>query len=142
MDDSTFDQTAAETFLAEPLIGTFAVAAPEGPPAAVPAWYAYTPRGEVQVITEASSRKARLLADTSCATLVVDAVEPRVRFVSVDLEVVDTRPATAGDRRALASRYLPEGALEGYLAFAEAQLLDEVIVTLRPTRWRYADLTP
>lgn len=141
MDETSFDQPAAQAFLADPHVGVLAVAAPDGPPAAVPLWYAYAPGGDVTIVTPASSRKARLLEHTRTATLVVDTVEPRVRYVSVDLELVGRRPATDDDRRALAARYLAGEALEGYLAMATEQFLDEQVTTLRPTHWRFADLT-
>ncbi len=141
MDDAPFDEAGARDMLAEPLTGILAVRAAHGPPAATPLWHAVTDEGLVWVLTPASSRKARLLAATGCATLVVHTVEPRVRYVSVDLDVVGTRPGTVDDRREIASRYLAGDALDRYLAFAADGLPDEQRVTLRPTRWRFADLT-
>jgi hypothetical protein len=136
-----FDARAAAELLAEPHVGIIAVASPSGPPAAVPLWYHYTVGGRVWIITEATSRKRRLLASTGCATLVVDEVAPRTRYVSVDCELVDARPATAGDQRELASRYLSPDALEAYLATVAANLPHEQRITLEPTHWRFADLT-
>jgi hypothetical protein len=136
-----FDERAAAEFLAEPRVGIFAVASRSGPPAAVPIWYSYTVGGRLWIITEANSRKRRLLARTGCATLVVDEVAPRTRFVSVDCEVVDSRPVTAEDQRELASRYLVGDALDPYLATVAANIPNEQRITLQPTRWRYADLT-
>ena len=136
-----FDEHAAAEFLAEPHVGIFAVASLSGPPAAVPLWYSYTVRGRVWIITDATSRKRRLLARTGCATLVVDEVAPRTRYVSVDCQLVDAGPATAEDQRELASRYLPADALEAYLATVAGNLAHEQRITLQPTRWRYADLT-
>jgi hypothetical protein len=136
-----FDERAAAEFLAEPHVGIFAVASRSGPPAAVPLWYSYAVGGQLWIVTEAQSRKMRLLARTGCATLVVDEVAPRTRYVSVDCALIDVRPATAADRRELASRYLSGSALEEYLVFAAANIPDEQRVTLEPTRWRFADLT-
>lgn len=139
--DMVFDERAAAEFLAEPHVGVFAVASGSGPPAAVPLWYSYTVGGHVWIVTEAESRKMRLLARTGCATLVVDEVAPRTRYVSVDCALVGSRPATAQDRRELASRYLSGHALEKYLAFEAANIPDEQRVTLQTTRWRFADLS-
>jgi hypothetical protein len=136
-----FDERAAAEFLAEPHVSIFAVASPSGPPAAVPVWYSYTVGGRIWIITEATSRKRRLLARTGAATLVVDEVVPRTRYVSVDCELVDARPATAADQRELASRYLPVDALEAFLDAVAANLPHEERITLQPTRWRFADLT-
>lgn len=135
------DKQAEAAFLAEPHVGILAVTSVSGPPAAVPLWYSYSVGGELWILTEATSRKLRLLKRTRCATLVVDEVDPRTRYVSVDCAVVDVRPATAQDVRKLASRYLSGGPLEEYLAFAAANIPDEQRVTLQPTRWRFADLT-
>jgi hypothetical protein len=137
-----FDDRAAAEFLAEPHVGIFAVGSPSGPPAAVPLWYSYTVGGRIWIITEATSRKSRLLARTGCATLVVDEVAPRTRYVSVDCERVDARPATAEDQRELATRYVAADMLEAYLATVAANIPDEQRITLQPIRWRYADLTP
>lgn len=71
----------------------------------------------------------------------VQAHAPRLRFVSVELELTDHRPATDEDVRAMASRYIEAGpALEGYLEFAKANLAED-LHTFRTTRWRFADLT-
>ena len=137
-----FDERAAAEFLAEPHVAIIAVGSPSGPPAAVPLWYSYTVGGRIWIITEAASRKRRLLARTGCATLVVDEVVPRTRYVSVDCELVDARPATAEDQRQLASRYVAADTLEAYLATVAANIPNEQRITLEPTRWRYADLTP
>jgi uncharacterized protein len=136
-----FNGHAAAEFLAEPHVGIFAVASPSGPPAAVPLWYSYTVGGRVWIITEASSRKRRLLARTGSATLVVDEVAPRTRYVSVDCELVDARPVTAEDQRDLAARYVPGDALDAYLATVAANIPNEQRLTLQPTRWRFADFT-
>ena len=136
-----FDERTAAEFLAEPHVGILAVGSPSGPPAAVPLWYAYTVGGRIWIITEATSRKRRVLARTGCATLVVEEVAPRTRYVSVDCELVDARPVTAEDQRELASPYVPADALEAYLATVAGNLAHEQRITLQPTRWRYADLT-
>lgn len=137
----TFNQSAAMELVAEPHVGIFAVAAPDGPPAAVPLWYGYVPGGEIWIVTPTASRKARLVKETGCATLVVDTVTPRVRYASVDLELVGSRASTPADTREIAARYLNGEALTGYLEFAQQQLPDELRMTFRPTKWRFADLT-
>lgn len=137
--EPTFDEPAAQAFLAEPHVGVLAVAGPGGPPAAVPLWYVYA-NNEVWILTPPGSRKAPLLEAEQQATLVVDTVTPRTRFVSVDLELTGSREATDADVRELASRYLTGDALETYLLFAAAHL-QERRYTFRPTRWRFADMT-
>ncbi len=136
-----FDESAAAEFLARPHVCIFAVASPNGPPAAVPLWYSYTVGGLVWIITEATSRKRHLLARAGCATLVVDEVAPRTRYVSVECQLVDARPVTAQDQRELASLYLSGDALETYLPTVAANIPREERVTLQPTHWRFADFT-
>jgi hypothetical protein len=146
--DPTFDHAAAGAFLAQPHVGVLAVTAPQGPPAAVPLWYGYEGAGEddgpgvdeLWILTPPESRKARLLEIERHATLVVQTVSPRTRFVSVELRLTGSRPGTQEDARALATRYLAGAALEGYLQFAATQL-EEHRYTFRTTRWRFADLT-
>lgn len=136
----TFDQHEAEMFLAEPHVGVLAVETPNGPPAAVPLWYAYTPGDEVLLLTPPTSRKAKLLAASRRATLVAQTVTPRTRYVSVELQLADVRPPTDEDVRALAARYLSGPALEGYLQFARTNLREDCY-RFTTTRWRFDDLT-
>lgn len=131
----------AQALLAEPLVAVIAVEEDGRPPLAVPIWYSYAPGGDVWVITERGSLKARALRAARTCTLVVDEVQPRTRYVSVACDLVDERRATPADGRAMAERYLPPDAVEGYLEFAGQNIGAEVVLTLRPTRWRSADLT-
>ena len=132
----------AQGFVAEPHVAVFAVAAGEGPPAAVPVWYGYEPGGDFWVVTEVASRKARLLRSAGVATLVVDALEPRVRYASVDVELVGERVATTADRLRLARRYLSAADADAYVAMGAETFGEECVLTLRPRRWCTADLTP
>ena len=84
----------------------------------------------------------RLLRAAGRGAMTIDTLEPRTRWVSVECDVVAERPCTDDDRRRMASRYLPPEQVEGYLELATAQIDDEVLITLRPTRWRGEDLTP
>ncbi|RCK70877.1 pyridoxamine 5-phosphate oxidase [Desertihabitans brevis] len=136
-------QAEKQEFLAAPHVGVIAVPEPDGPPLAVPIWYHYTPGGDAWVLTGSRSRKAAALRSTGRCTLVAQTVEPRVRYVSVACRVVEERPSTPDDQRAMASRYLQGDALEGYLEHArdDEALASEVVVVLRPTQWLGADLT-
>ena len=132
----------SQSFLAEPHVAVLSVDHPGHPPLAVPLWYGYEPGGDLSVITEDASFKARLLRAAGRGSMTIDTVEPRTRWVSVECDVVGERPCTDDDRRRMAARYLPAEQVEDYLAFASAQIDDEVLITLRPTRWRGEDLTP
>lgn len=140
-EQAVMDKAAAIEFLREPHVGVLAVAT-HGAPAAVPLWHSCSADGsEVRILSDPGTRKVRWLRRGSLATLVVQTQAPRLRFVSVELELIDHRSATEEDVRAMASRCIEDGpALEGYLEFARANLAED-LHTFRTTRWRFADLT-
>ena len=73
-----------ESFLAEPHVAALSVSVGQSRgPRTVPIWYQYTPGGEAWVLTEAESRKARLIGTAGRFTLMVERVMPTVRYVSV-----------------------------------------------------------
>ncbi|MGY1855880.1 pyridoxamine 5'-phosphate oxidase family protein [Modestobacter sp. SYSU DS0290] len=130
-----------EQFLAEPHVAALSVAAgPDRGPLAVPIWYGYEPGGTAWIVTPAASRKARLIEAAGRFTLLVDRVAPSVRYVSVEGPVAGIRPATEDDVRAMARRYLPPPAVEGYVQVALADHGEQVLVHLDPQRWLSADL--
>lgn len=136
------EQHEKEQFLAEAHVAVLSVPAGAGePPLAVPVWYDYRPGGDVRILTPTGSVKAGALRASGVATLVVDTVQPRVRYVSAGCDVVAEDAGTPDFQRFLAERYLPAEAVDGYLAFAGEQLGDEVVFTLRPRRWHAADLS-
>jgi nitroimidazol reductase NimA-like FMN-containing flavoprotein (pyridoxamine 5'-phosphate oxidase superfamily) len=62
MADDRLSVRDREAFLAEPHIAALSVSAgPDRGPLTVPIWYQYEPGGEAWVLTEAASRKARLI---------------------------------------------------------------------------------
>ncbi len=50
----------------------------------VPIWYQYTPGGQPWFITGTSSRKHRLIEAAGYLSLMVERLEPTVRYVAVD----------------------------------------------------------
>ena len=111
-------------------------------PLTVPIWYQYAPGGEVWILTESTSRKARLIEAAGRFTLMVDRVTPTTRYVSVEGPVTRTIPGTDELRREIAERYLPPEQAEAYLKLAEAEFDAEIAIYLRPERWLAADLGP
>src|ERR1700716_4298113 len=84
-----------ELFLAEP--HTAALSGSAGPgrgPLTVPIWYQNKPGGEGWILTEAASRKVRLIEATGRFSLMVDRVAPTTRYVSVEGPVTRTIPET------------------------------------------------
>ena len=133
------DDDARQALLAQPLTPILAIERPGHPPIAVPVWHAYEPGGDAWILIGEDSEKARLLRQAGRATLVVQEVAPRTRYAAASCDVVEERPATDAERRALAERYLPAHEVQQYLDVAES-FGPEVVVVLRPVAWRAADL--
>ncbi|MGA5548500.1 pyridoxamine 5'-phosphate oxidase family protein [Streptomyces pseudogriseolus] len=130
-----------EQFLSEPRVAAIAVDGGEGrAPLTVPIWYQYAPGGEVWILTGLHSRKNRLLQAAGRFSLLVDRVEPTIRYVSVEGPVVDTSPATIEKLRELSARYLPPEKVDGYVDFAWQNHGEQVVVRMRPERWVSSDL--
>ncbi|MCZ9348419.1 pyridoxamine 5'-phosphate oxidase family protein [Streptomyces mutabilis] len=130
-----------EQFLAEPHIAALAVdAGADRAPLTVPIWYQYAPGGDVWIMTGLDSRKNQLIKAAGRFTLMVDRLEPTIRYVSVEGPVVETVTATEEDLREMSARYLPADKVDGYVAFASAEHGDQVVVRMRPERWVSSDL--
>lgn len=130
-----------QSFLAEPHIGALAVSAgAERGPLTVPIWYQYAPGGELWVLTGLESAKMRRIRAAGRFSLMVERVEPTVRYVSVEGPVTRTEPLTGARHREMAARYLPAERVDEYLAYAEAEFGTQVVVFMRPERWLSADL--
>jgi hypothetical protein len=143
MADSSLSVRDREHFLAEPHIAALSVSAGQGRgPFTVPIWYQYTLGGEAWVLTEARSRKARLIAAAGRFSLMVERVMPTNRYVSVEGPVTRTVPGTDELLREITERYLPPDKVPAYLDFAERELGEQVAIYLRPERWLTADLGP
>jgi PPOX class probable F420-dependent enzyme len=129
-----------EEYLAGLHVGVLAVADEDGRgPLARPVWYAYEPGGELSFVTGRTTRKARLMQVGTRVSLCVQDEELPYRYVSVEGPVVAIDPASAEQRRDLASRYLgPEGA-EAYLAGTADAAPLMVLYRVRPERWRSED---
>jgi hypothetical protein len=143
MADSRLSIRDREAFLAEPHVAALSVSAGQGRgPLTVPIWYQYTPGGEAWVLTEARSRKARLIEAAGRFTLMVERVMPTVRYVSVEGPVTRTVPWTDQLLREITERYLPPDMVAAYIDFAEKELGEQVAIYLRPEQWLTADLGP
>src|ERR1700744_1008224 len=119
MADTSLSTEDRELFLAEPHIAALSVAAgPDRGPFTVPIWSQYPPGGEAWILTEARSRKARLIAAAGRFSLMVERVMPTIRYVSVEGPVTRTVPETPELLREITKRYLPPDQVAGYLKFA------------------------
>jgi hypothetical protein len=141
MTDNRLSVRDRELFLAEPHIAALSVSAGQDRgPLTVPIWYQYEPGGEAWVLTEAGSRKTRLIEAAGRFTLMVERVLPTVRYVSVEGPVTRTIPGTDELLREITVRYLPPEKVPAYLEFAKTELSEQVAIYLRPQRWLSADL--
>nr|WP_296777034.1 pyridoxamine 5'-phosphate oxidase family protein [Rhodococcus sp. (in: high G+C Gram-positive bacteria)] len=130
-----------EAFLAEPHIAALSVSAgPDRGPLTVPIWYDYTPGGEAWVLTGRTSTKAELIRAAGYFSLMVERVEPSIKYVAVDGPVAREEPGTPEQLRAMAERYLAPDKVEGYLQFATADHGDQTVFYLQPEHWLSADL--
>jgi Pyridoxamine 5'-phosphate oxidase len=143
MADSKLSVRDRELFLAEPHIAALSVSAGPGRgPLTLPIWYQYAPGGEAWVLTEAGSRKARLIESAGRFTLMVERTRPTVRYVSVEGPVSRMAPGTDEMLQEITTRYLPPEEVPAYLEFARTELGENVAIYLRPQRWLTADLGP
>jgi hypothetical protein len=130
-----------EQFLAEPHIAALAVDAGAGrAPLTVPIWYQYEPGGDIWIMTGRDSRKNELISAAGRFSLMVDRVEPTIRYVSVEGPVVDTAPATLEQLREISARYLPAEKVDGYVDFASKNHGEQLVLRMRPERWVSSDL--
>jgi hypothetical protein len=130
-----------QQFLAEPHIAALSVAAgAERAPLTVPMWYQYTPGGEAWVLTGTTSTKAKLIQAAGRFSLMVDRVDPTLRYVTVEGPVTRTEPGTDEHLLEMSRRYLPAEAVPGYVEVAKAEHGEQMVIYLRPERWLSADL--
>lgn len=125
-----------EDFLTALHVGVLAVERPEGPPLVTPVWYRYTPEGVVEFSIERSSEKATLLERFGHASLCVQREEYPYAYVAVD-GPVETAIADHATRLDIAIRYL--GSEMGAEYVAGSLGADDIVVRLRPARWRTTD---
>lgn len=132
-----------EEFLAEPHVAALSVdAGPDRAPLSVPIWYQYAPGGDPWILTPADSRKARLIEAAGRFTLLVDRVQPTVRYVSVEGPVAGVEAGTDEHHWELSRRYLPEEQARAYVELAVAEFGPQRVIRLRPEHWLSADLGP
>jgi len=130
-----------EQFLAEPHIAALSVSAGDKRgPLTVPIWYQYTPGGELWFTTGAGSRKHKLIEASGYVTLMVERVEPSVRYVAVDGPVLRIEPGTDEQLVEVTKRYLPPDKVDGYLEFARREHGESVAVFVTPQHWLSSDL--
>lgn len=108
-------------------------------------WFALVllPAGGLVVIeTGRKTLKARLIREAGRFSLCVQDETAPYRYVSVEGPVVSVEdPLPPAEREALAHRYLDADAASAYLAANHGQLADDILIRMRPQRWRTADFS-
>ena len=128
-----------QAFLADLHVGIISIERVEGPPLTVPIWYGYEPGGTVWIITDAGSRKAKLLDAAQRFSLCAQTEEPPFyKYVSVEGPIVEVAPADLeADRRPLAHRYFGPELGDAYLAGTGDH--GQLKYSMQPTRWWSVD---
>ena len=130
-----------EEFLSQSHIAALSVGAGDNRgPLTVPIWYQYAPGGEPWILTGADSRKARLIETTGRFSLMVDRLEPTVRYVAVDGPVSRVEPGGDELLVELTRRYLPAGRVDAFLEYARSELGSQVVIAMTPQHSLSADL--
>lgn len=130
-----------EQFLAEPHVAALSVSnGSQHGPLTVPIWYLYSPGGNPWVLTGKDSKKARLIEAAGHFSLMVQRLEPTIRYVSVEGSLDKIVPGTDKMLVEISRRYLAPDKVDGYLDFARSQLGEQVAIYLNPQQWLSADL--
>jgi hypothetical protein len=133
-----------EDFLSGPHVGILGVEDPRsaGGPLLVPLWYSYRPGGLVTIQTGRKTLKSRLIQEAGRFSLCAQDETAPYRYVSVEGSVVAVEdPLPAAEHEALAHRYLDAATARAYLGANRQQLTDDVLIRMRPERWRTADFS-
>jgi nitroimidazol reductase NimA-like FMN-containing flavoprotein (pyridoxamine 5'-phosphate oxidase superfamily) len=131
-----------EEFLAGLHVGIISIAEPGRGPLTVPIWYDYKPGGELWILTEASSRKGRLLKQVERFTLCAQTEQPPYKYVSVEGPITSiTSSELERDERPMAHRYLGAEFGNQYIEATGGTTAraNNVLVKMRPERWLTVD---
>lgn len=125
-----------EAFLAQPRVGILSVAAePDRAPLSTPIWYHYRPGGDLWVLTDPNSRKARLISAAGRFNLAVQDESLPYPYVVVEGPVVESRPSTGAELREITARYFAPDSVETYAVAAEAANDPAILIRIAPERW-------
>ena len=131
-----------EEFLAGLHVGIISIAEPGRGPLTVPIWYDYEPGGELWILTEASSRKGRLLKQVERFTLCAQTEQPPYKYVTVEGPITSiTSSELERDERPMAHRYLGAEFGDKYIEATGGTTARDgnVLVKMRPEHWLTVD---
>lgn len=133
MSQLSMSRSEREAFLADVHVGVLAVERPDGPPSLTPVWYRVRD-GVVEIATTSETTKVTLLREAGRASLCAQREDTPPAYVTVEGDVAIT-PVPDGVVQDIAARYLGAEAAVEYMTTAH----DDILITLRPDRWRTAD---
>ena len=139
---TTMTSEEREAFLAEVRVGVLSLNHEGRGPLTVPVWYAYKPGGDVQFVTERTSRKGKLLEEGRRISLCVQNEAPPYKYASVEGPIIRIeRSDEERHERPLAHRYLGREAGDRYMESAAEDRDDDtsILIHMRPERWLTAD---
>lgn len=131
-----------DAFLSDVHVAVVSIPEPGRGGLAVPIWYDYAPGGPLWFVTDATSRKARLLEAARCLSLCVQSEKPPYRYVSVEGLVRSIEPASVErDTRPLAHRYLGRELGDRYIEATRGSGGDaaSIVVRVDLRRWLSVD---
>ena len=128
-----------EAFLAGVHVGVLSIERSGKPPLTVPIWYDFDPAIGVWLITSRASEKGQALAKAGRFALCAQSEAPPLyQYVSVEGPVISVRPALLEeDRRPMARRYFGRELGDRYAETSANG--DNLVLTMRPERWRTVD---
>jgi nitroimidazol reductase NimA-like FMN-containing flavoprotein (pyridoxamine 5'-phosphate oxidase superfamily) len=129
------------SFLAQAHVAVLGVADADGRgPLLTPIWYHYQPGGEITILTERDSRKARLIRRAGRFSLCAQQDQPPYVYVTVEGPIIGiSESVTMDERRTLARRYLGPEQGDRYVESTAAVTSDIIAFHMRPERWLTVD---
>ena len=134
----TMSSSERELFLSALHVGIISIPGATKGPLTVPIWYDYQPGGEVWVITDADSIKAKLLTKASRISLCAQTETAPYQYVSVEGPFT-TRPSTQEELLAMAVRYLGEERGQAYAENSAGGGEGSIVVAIAPETWFSVD---
>ena len=134
----TMSSSERELFLSALHVGIISIPRATKGPLTVPIWYDYQPGGELWVITDADSIKAKLLTKASRISLCAQTETAPYQYVSVEGPFT-TRPSTQEELLAMAVRYLGEEQGEAYAENSAGGGEGSIVVAIAPETWFSVD---
>lgn len=125
-----------EEFLAGLHVGVISMNRQDAGPLSAPIWYSYE-HGLVSVLTNAESRKGKLMQLGDRFTLVAQTEVAPYQYVSVEGVIVLREPSTITDTRQMAIRYLGEEMGNTYAEGSNEE--GSLLIKMKPERWLTVD---